>query len=42
MVDFGGPYFFILAALLLFVFFVFLMIRRTITGFREGMDRGKR
>ena len=42
MVDFGSAYVLILGALLLFVFFVFLMIRRTITGFREGMDRGRK
>jgi hypothetical protein len=32
----------ILAALLLFVFFAYLMIRRTVTGFKEGMERGDR
>jgi hypothetical protein len=30
----------ILAILLLFVFFAYLMIRRTVTGFKEGMDEG--
>lgn len=31
----------ILAVLLLFVFFVYLMLRRTVTGFKEGVDRGR-
>jgi flagellar biogenesis protein FliO len=30
-----------LAALLVFFFFVYLMIRRTVLGFREGYDRGQ-
>lgn len=34
-------FFLILGALLLFIFFLFLMIRRTLVGFREGMERGK-
>lgn len=29
----------LLGALMLFVFFVFLMIRRTIVGYREGYSR---
>jgi ABC-type uncharacterized transport system permease subunit len=32
----------ILVALLLFVFFVYLMLRRTVTGFKEGVDRGRK
>lgn len=31
----------ILAVILLFVFFAYLMIRRTVTGFKEGVDRGR-
>jgi len=30
----------ILAFILLFVFFAYLMIRRTVTGFKEGMEGG--
>jgi hypothetical protein len=30
----------ILAVLLLFVFFAYLMLRRTVTGFKEGMNKG--
>jgi uncharacterized membrane protein YhhN len=30
-----------LAFLLGFVFFVYLMLRRTVLGFREGVERGK-
>jgi hypothetical protein len=30
------------ALLLGFVFFVYLFIRRTVTGFSEGVNRGKR
>ena len=41
MVSLDPAFLFILSALLLFVFFLFLMIRRTIVGFREGVDRGK-
>ena len=32
----------ILAVILLFVFFAYLMIRRTVTGFKEGMEGGDR
>jgi flagellar biogenesis protein FliO len=32
----------ILAVLLLFVFFVYLMVRRTITGFKKGVEDGQR
>ncbi|UWG49104.1 Uncharacterized protein HSRCO_2848 [Halanaeroarchaeum sp. HSR-CO] len=41
MVPLDPAFLFILGALLLFVFFLFLMIRRTLVGFREGMDRGR-
>ena len=30
----------VLAVILLFVFFAYLMIRRTVTGFKEGMENG--
>ncbi|WP_302082125.1 hypothetical protein [Salinibaculum rarum] len=30
----------ILVIILLVVFFAYLMIRRTVTGFKEGMERG--
>ena len=32
----------ILAVILLFVFFAYLMIRRTVTGFKEGIENGGR
>lgn len=32
----------ILVAVLLFFFFVYLMIRRTVMGFQEGMNKGRR
>lgn len=41
MVSFDAAFYFLLAALLLFVFFLYLMVRRTVVGFREGMDSGK-
>lgn len=41
MVDTGPVFYFIIAALLLFFFFIYLMIRRTILGFKEGMDRSR-
>jgi hypothetical protein len=31
----------ILAAILLFVFFAYLMIRRTVVGFKEGVEEGR-
>jgi len=30
-----------LAVILLFIFFVFLLLRRTAQGFKEGMDQGR-
>ncbi|MDZ7849893.1 MAG: hypothetical protein U5K70_03455 [Halodesulfurarchaeum sp.] len=41
MVETGPVFYFILAALLLFFFFIYLMIRRTLLGFKEGMDRAR-
>lgn len=41
MAPLDPAFLFILLALLLFVFFLFLLIRRTVVGFREGVDRGK-
>ncbi|WP_458188902.1 DUF7859 family protein [Haladaptatus sp. NG-WS-4] len=32
----------VLVALLAFVFFVYLFIRRTLTGFKEGVQKGQR
>ena len=32
----------IVTLLLGFVFFVYLFVRRTVTGYRQGVDRGKR
>ncbi len=31
----------ILAAILLFVFFAYLMVRRTVVGFKEGVEQGQ-
>ncbi|WP_269782717.1 hypothetical protein [Halobacterium wangiae] len=42
MVEFGPVFYALAAAVLLFVFFMFMFIRRTFTGFKEGMDQGKR
>lgn len=41
MVETGPVFYFILAALLLFFFFIYLMIRRTLLGFKEGMDQSR-
>ena len=41
MVDTGPVFYFMLAALLLFFFFIYLLIRRTVLGFKEGMDRSR-
>jgi hypothetical protein len=37
----GWEVYAILAVLLGLVFFLYLMIRRTVTGFKEGMREGK-
>ncbi|WP_227353381.1 DUF7859 family protein [Haladaptatus salinisoli] len=40
---FGDPVFVgLLVAILAFVFFIYLFIRRTLTGFQEGMRKGQR
>jgi flagellar biogenesis protein FliO len=31
----------ILAVILLFVFFLYLMVRRTVTGFKQGVEDGQ-
>lgn len=31
----------IVVVMLLFVFFIYLFLRRTVTGFREGMNQGR-
>jgi hypothetical protein len=41
MIDVGPVFYLMLAALLLFFFFIYLMIRRTVLGFKEGVDRGR-
>ncbi|MFB6154079.1 MAG: hypothetical protein ABEJ27_07490 [Halodesulfurarchaeum sp.] len=41
MVDVGPVFYGMLAALLIFFFFIYLLIRRTVLGFKEGMERGK-
>ena len=42
MVEFGPAFYALAAAFLLFVFFMFLFLRRTLTGFKEGIESGKR
>ena len=32
----------ILALILLFIFFMYLMLRRTVTGFKEGLDGSRK
>jgi cell division protein FtsX len=32
----------ILVALLAFIFFMYLMLRRTVTGFKEGVQQGSK
>jgi hypothetical protein len=41
MVQFGPEFYVITGAVLLFIFFLFLFVRRTITGFREGLNGGQ-
>lgn len=42
MVEFGPEFYVVAGLILLFVFFLFLFVRRTLTGFKEGFDSGKR
>jgi hypothetical protein len=43
LIDVGVAFWVMLGLLLGFVFFVYLLIRRTLTGFKEGMKQsGKR
>jgi hypothetical protein len=42
MVEFGPTFYALAVAFLLFVFFLFLFVRRTLTGFKEGVEDGKR
>ena len=41
LIDVGVAFWVMLALLLGFVFFLYLMIRRTLTGFKEGMEKSK-
>ena len=41
LVETGPVFYFILAALLLFFFFIYLMIRRTLLGFKGGVETGR-
>jgi hypothetical protein len=41
MAEFGPAFYLLAAAVLVFVFFLFLFVRRIVTGFREGVERGK-
>jgi len=42
MVEFGPTFYVLAGVVLLFVFFMFLFLRRTLTGFKEGVESGKR
>ena len=42
MVEIGPAFYVLAAGFLLFVFFMFLFLRRTLTGFKEGFENGKR
>jgi hypothetical protein len=41
MFDIDAMFYVMLVALLVFFFFLYLFIRRTILGFKEGMQQGK-
>jgi hypothetical protein len=41
MVDTGPVFYLILGSLLVFFFFIYLMIRRTVLGFKEGVERSR-
>ena len=40
-VEWTDPIFLFLVAIVVFFFFIYLMIRRTLVSFREGVERGK-
>lgn len=40
-VEWTDPIFLFLVAVVVFFFFIYLMIRRTLVSFREGVERGK-
>lgn len=42
MVEFDPAFYVIAALVLLFVFFVFMFVRRTLAGFKEGVEDAKR
>lgn len=42
MVELGAAFYVLAAVFLLFVFFLFMFLRRTLTGFKEGFQSGKR
>lgn len=42
MVQFGPMFYIVAAAILLFVFFLYMFVRRTFQGFKEGLDESKR
>jgi hypothetical protein len=41
MAEFGPAFYLLAAAVLVFVFFLFLFVRRTLTGFKQGVEEGK-
>lgn len=41
LIDVGVAFWVMLALLLGFVFFIYLMVRRTLTGFKEGMEQSR-
>ena len=41
MIQTDPVIYFIVGALLLFFFFIYLMIRRTLLGFKEGMEQSR-
>lgn len=41
LIDVGVAFWVMLALLLGFVFFLYLMVRRTLTGFKEGMEQSR-
>ncbi|MFB6110271.1 MAG: hypothetical protein ABEJ60_05280 [Halodesulfurarchaeum sp.] len=41
MFDMGPMFYLLLGGLLVFFFFIYLLIRRTILGFREGVERSR-
>jgi hypothetical protein len=42
MVEFGPMFYVVAMAILLFVFFLFMFVRRTLQGFKQGLEESSK